>query len=324
MIYIAERDSASVLAKSHKSSKTGVTQSSNATAVFGTSVACILQPEVTYGPYYVSGEYIRHDMRESQLGVDLYVDVQVIDTSSCTTIPGIYIELWHCNSTGVYSGVVASGNGNSADTSNLNATFHRGLFKTNSDGIAQGITKFPGHYTGRASHIHVIAHMNGTILANNTYISNNYAHIGQIFFDQDLISSVEATSPYSTNTQQLTTNSKDNLLAEETGNSFDPIVQYVWLGDFVSDGIFAWISIGVNTQYNQAVSPAAYLTAHGGVANANGGFFGPGGGVPSVAGAVVSVLVLLALGGLAWYKGADIKDFVAKRWDQLPFQRLKE
>jgi protocatechuate 3,4-dioxygenase beta subunit len=54
----------------------------------------------------------------------------------------------------VYSGVTASGNGNSADESNLDKTFLRGLQKTDSTGVAQIQTVFPGHYRGRATHIH--------------------------------------------------------------------------------------------------------------------------------------------------------------------------
>lgn len=54
----------------------------------------------------------------------------------------------------MYSGVTASGNGNSADESNLDKTFLRGLQKTDSTGVAQIQTIFPGHYRGRANHIH--------------------------------------------------------------------------------------------------------------------------------------------------------------------------
>lgn len=55
---------------------------------------------------------------------------------------------------GVYSGVVARGNGNSNDESNLDETFLRGLQKTDESGVTQIQTIFPGHYRGRATHIH--------------------------------------------------------------------------------------------------------------------------------------------------------------------------
>jgi protocatechuate 3,4-dioxygenase beta subunit len=72
------------------------------------------------------------------------------------------IDLWHANATGVYSGVVVPGNGNSDDGSNINSTFGRGLQPTNKDGVTQFTTFYPGHYFGRTQHIHVATHVNGT------------------------------------------------------------------------------------------------------------------------------------------------------------------
>lgn len=39
------------------------------------------------------------------------------------------------------------------------------------------------------------------------------SHSGQFFFDQALLAQVEATSPYSTNTQNGLTNEEDTILA---------------------------------------------------------------------------------------------------------------
>ena len=120
----------------------------------------VLAPEVTQGPYYVTGEYVRYDVREGHDGVDLldplychppsvkgreidnrgqnrYLDLQFIDISTCKPVPNIYVDIWNVNATGVYSGVVAKGNGDASDLSNLNATFLRGLRATNDDGVVQ-------------------------------------------------------------------------------------------------------------------------------------------------------------------------------------------
>lgn len=35
-------------------------------------------------------------------------------------------------------------------------------------------------------------------------------------------------------------------------------MEYVYLGDEVSDGIFAWISVGINPTKDSSVTPAAY------------------------------------------------------------------
>lgn len=115
------------------------------TKLFVDNSSCILQPEVTQGPYYVDGELIRTSMVEDQQGVPLYLDVQLIDTSTCEPVPAAFVDFWHCNSTGVYSGVSASGNGDSdSDTSNLDATFLRGIQPTDVNGVVQIETIFPG------------------------------------------------------------------------------------------------------------------------------------------------------------------------------------
>ena len=77
-------------------------------------------------------------------GVDLYTMMQFVDVNTCKPVANLYAEIWHCNATGVYSGVVANGNGNTSDESNLDATFLRGLSPTDADGIVSFQTIFPG------------------------------------------------------------------------------------------------------------------------------------------------------------------------------------
>lgn len=180
-----------------------------------------------------------------------------------------------CNSTGVYGGVTSSGNGDSTDETNLDNTWLRGVQGTDDDGVAQFQTLFPGHYTGRTTHIHVMVHLNATPFDNATLIDTTAAHVGQMFFDQDLITAVEATSPYSGNTQTLTTNDEDGILTEEQASG-DPIVKYVLLGDTVEDGLLAWLSFGIDTTYSRTVSAAATYLEDGGHENESSGG-GPGG-----------------------------------------------
>ncbi|KFY21537.1 hypothetical protein V493_07330 [Pseudogymnoascus sp. VKM F-4281 (FW-2241)] len=274
--YLRARDAASVLNTTHHSS-VDYTPLTSETTIFSSNNSCILSPEVTQGPYYASGEYIRRNLIEDQEGVEMIIDLQVIDMATCEPVVNSMIDFWHCNSTGVYSGVVASGNGDSTDTSNLNATFLRGLQPTQYDGVAQFTTLFPGHYTGRAPHIHVLAHFNGSILSNSTYGGGTASHVGQIFFDQDLISQVDTVAPYSENTQPLTTNAEDSIFAEEAATS-DPVVEYSLIGETIADGIFAWVSFGVDLTQQLSISPASTLTENGGVANENSGMGGGPGG----------------------------------------------
>ncbi|CAG8712181.1 6553_t:CDS:2, partial [Scutellospora calospora] len=57
-------------------------------------------PTITQGPYYVDGELIRGDITDGREGVPLYLDIQLVDTSTCEPVPAVYMDLWHCNSTG--------------------------------------------------------------------------------------------------------------------------------------------------------------------------------------------------------------------------------
>ncbi|KIW25793.1 uncharacterized protein PV07_08937 [Cladophialophora immunda] len=271
----------------HQSTDSAVSLDVDETVLFADNSSCALQADVTQGPYFVKGELIRPNLVEDQQGVPLTLDIQIIDTTTCEPIPALFLDIWHCNSTGVYSGVVASGNGNSNDSTNLNQTFLRGIQQTDGNGIAQFETLFPGHYTGRANHIHVLTHnqnattvrVNGTLLGTNASANVHASHVGQLFFDQDLIAQVEAVSPYATNTQELTLNSEDSILGSEA-DSTDPFVEYVLLGDTVQDGILAWISIGIDPTEDEEVSNAATYYKDGGVASDNNAMGGAGGGSP--------------------------------------------
>lgn len=270
---LMRRDFKESLETDHESTS-DVTLGSDERLLFADNSTCLLQPEVTQGPYYVDGELIRSDISEDQIGVPLYLDIQLVDTSNCLSVPAVFMDIWHCNSTGVYSGVTAKSNGNGNDTSNLEATFLRGIQQTDVNGVAQFESIFPGHYTGRATHIHVLAHNTNdtTIRTNGTLLSGNFtahaSHSGQIFFDQDLISQVEATASYKDNQQVLTTNAEDYLFFEEAAG-MDPVMEYVLLGDDITDGIMAWISIGIDPTTDNDVVAAAAVYSDSGEMNPN-------------------------------------------------------
>ncbi|KAH7320576.1 putative extracellular dioxygenase [Stachybotrys elegans] len=256
---LLERDLDS-LDKSHDMSDLGYTEDTSASTLFSSNGSCVLTPEVTQGPYYVGGEYVRKDVTDGQAGLDITLDYQVIDVDTCEPVPEVYLEMWHCNATGVYSGVVSSGNGDTSDTSNLDKTFLRGIQPTDEDGVAQFQSIFPGHYVGRATHIHIMS-----------------SHVGQAFFDQDLIEAVDSLEPYTSNTGELTTNEEDSILSEEAVD-VDPFFYYTYLGNSLSDGLFAWVAFGINTSSISHVTPASFLYESGGVANSDSGMGGGPGG----------------------------------------------
>jgi protocatechuate 3,4-dioxygenase beta subunit len=167
---LKKRDIEDVLNTDHNKTELGYTRNTDAATLFAGYKSCLLTPEVTQGPYCksspsspwihfpdmlpdVAGEYVRENVTENQVGVPLLMDYQVIDVATCDPIPDVYLEIWHCNATGVYGGVVAAGNGDANDLSNLDNTWLRGIQPTDSDGVAQFESIFPGHYTGRTHHI---------------------------------------------------------------------------------------------------------------------------------------------------------------------------
>lgn len=231
----------------------------------------------------MAGEYLRKDVTDNEPGVPLFVDTQVIDVNTCEPVKDIHVEIWRtvsvpvrkstmltqvsdCNATGVYSGVVANGNGNTDDGDNIDRTFLRGIQPTDSDGVSLFQSIFPGHYTGRTTHIHVMAYSNATVMPNGTIMNDKVSHVGQMFFDQSLIYEVEENVPYTENTQELLLNAEDSILAEEASTS-DPLMNWVYLGKDVKDGILAWLSFGIDITNVRNVTAASILYKEGGVAN---------------------------------------------------------
>lgn len=252
-------------------------------AVFDSNASCIQTPIVTDGPYYVVGEYFRSNVKEIEHseGLDLFLEVQYVDISTCAPVPNVAVDVWNANATGVYSGVT----GDSSEVEGgLNSTFLRGIQVTDNDGVVSFETIFPGHYVDRATHTHLLAHSNTTILPNGTISSWNkpVTHIGQLFWPEELRTAVEETSPYNTNTQVVTSNDDDMWSIEQADSSYDPFPQYVYLGDDITDGLFAWIQIGINASAdytdNSYYAIAAYYDQDGGHAESSSNMGGGGGG----------------------------------------------
>ncbi|KIJ65847.1 hypothetical protein HYDPIDRAFT_27075 [Hydnomerulius pinastri MD-312] len=221
--------------------------SNNYTALFGNNISCVLTPETTQGPYYIAGEYLRTNVTENQVGVPLYLDVQIIDVNTCEPLPDLFVDIWSANATGVYSGIHEPGNGNYADVANLNTTFLRGIWQADDDGVVQFTTIFPGHYVTRATHIHIIVHHGGYITPNYTFCGGNNTHIGQLFFEESLRSIIETTAPYTYNTQPVTTNHDDKHAPMQATGDYDPYLQYIYIDpEDISKGVIAWISMGVD------------------------------------------------------------------------------
>src|SRR5438552_1935326 len=146
-------------------------------AVSSGAVGCVLTPELTEGPYYVSGEKLRRNVTEGKAGRPLLLRLSVLNVATCKPIMNAVVEIWHCDANGAYSGAIAN---------NPGTNFLRGGQRTNVSGVATFETIYPGWYPGRAVHVHVKVHVGG-----------NVVHTGQLFFPAAVTNAVYRKAPYS-------------------------------------------------------------------------------------------------------------------------------
>lgn len=244
--FLHRRDAASFskwAAKSHDKSSLKYTKDTPISELFGSNTSCTLAPDNANGPYFVYQELIRTNVAENVQGIPMHLELQFIDVNTCKPA-NVLIDIWSCNSQGVYSGVSAAGEGG------LGTTFLRGVQPTDKDGVVNFDTLFPGHYSGRATHEHIIAHVGSKVLSNGTYTGGQVAHLSQLFFDQALIDTIEATAPYNTNRIAKTSNLADQFTGYAASPNYDPFPNYALLGNGVSGGLFVWAELGINTSSN--------------------------------------------------------------------------
>jgi protocatechuate 3,4-dioxygenase beta subunit len=160
-------------------------------AVASGAVSCVLTPEQTEGPYYISGEKLRRNITDGKPGSPLLLRAKVVDVSTCKPIKGAIVEIWHADAAGEYSGF---GGGASS------RTFLRGGQRTDASGIATIQTIYPGWYPGRTVHIHVKVHVGG-----------NVVHTGQLYFSETITDAVYRKTPYSRRPGRSTRNATDSV-----------------------------------------------------------------------------------------------------------------
>jgi protocatechuate 3,4-dioxygenase beta subunit len=75
---------------------------------------------------------------------------------------------------------------------------------TDSDGIVEFTTIYPGWYTGRTVHIHAKVHVDtATVLTT------------QLYFDEEITAAVYEQEPYSSDTERDTFNDTDGVFDEQ-------------------------------------------------------------------------------------------------------------
>lgn len=107
-------------------------------------------------------------------------------------------------------------------------TFLRGMWPTDSNGMMEMHTIFPGFYVERAIHIHVRVYNNWVLRENGTLSSGDIVSAGQLYFDEELEEKIMALDPYVTHTEiNRTTNAVDSIFADSFAGGYDPVVSVV-------------------------------------------------------------------------------------------------
>mmetsp|Transcript_9370 Transcript_9370/g.15919 ORF Transcript_9370/g.15919 Transcript_9370/m.15919 type:complete len:331 (-) Transcript_9370:43-1035(-) len=204
---------------------------------------CVLDPEVTEGPYYVDLQLVRSDIREDKSGIPLYLNITVINSNNCEVLPNAGVEIWHCDAVGIYSHFEeASENVQNPQTDDT--TYLRGIQVADSTGSVEFTTIYPGWYQGRALHIHLKVHQGSTTGA--------VLHTGQLFFEEEVNEMVEVLSPYSSHDVTRLTNDEDGIYNQ--GGYYGLISNWSLVGSDISEGIMASISVevdGPETYYDE-------------------------------------------------------------------------
>lgn len=187
------------------------------------SSVCMLTPDQTAGPYYVQSP-LRSNITQGRPGLPLKLAIEVVSMPECSAVEGLTVEIWHCDAAGFYSGYSEATVRKPFDTLvTVIATaedghippvddqrFMRGGQVTNSRGLVEFQTVFPGWYDPRLTHIHVKVSRNG-----ETFLTT------QLYFPDELVRDIYANhpdyAPYGECPYNLQNDSVLRDLAENTG-----------------------------------------------------------------------------------------------------------
>ena len=116
----------------------------------------------------------------------LRLGVRVRDAAACEPIANAVVDVWHCDAEGSYS--------------EEPETYCRGAQVTDSKGIAEFTTVYPGWYPGRTVHIHGKVHLD-----NQTVLTT------QFYFEDTVSSTVFVEDPYPGESNRDGYNDSDGL-----------------------------------------------------------------------------------------------------------------
>ena len=174
---------------------------------------CVLSPTLTEGPFFVDERLNRVDLTSGTAntnvtnGVPLTLTIGLVSTTgNCAPLQGLQVDVWHADAAGKYSDVASEGT--------AGQTFLRGYQVSDASGLVTFRTIFPGWYSGRTIHIHVL------VRRFDTSGNQTYRWASQLFFDPATTLTVTARAPYNTRgASPDTSNAQDGIYQQSGGTT---------------------------------------------------------------------------------------------------------
>jgi protocatechuate 3,4-dioxygenase beta subunit len=223
-----------------------------ATVTSSSDATCAVIPEETGGPYpgdgtnnNVSGVanalilagIVRSDIRASiagatgvAAGIPLTVKLQLVNVkTSCASLAGAAVYLWHCDRDGQYSMYTSPITGEN---------YLRGVQEADANGLVTFSTIFPGCYAGRMPHVHFEVY---PTLAKST-VAANRVKTSQFGFPTATLAEAYTASGYATSVRNLAAISyaTDNVFSDGTS------LQIVGISGSAAAGYVATLTVGVS------------------------------------------------------------------------------
>lgn len=244
--------SSATTATTTTSSTTAVATSTSTSAT--SSGTCSAIPSETNGPYPGDGSnsnangianalllsgIVRRDIRSSIVtstttapGIPLTLTLTLVNSkSSCASLAGYAIYLWHCDRSGQYSMY-------SAGVTNEN--YLRGVQVTDGNGQVTFTTIFPACYMGRMPHIHFEVYP--SLAAATTTPVSDQVRTSQIALPTAVCNAVYATSGYSASIANFAATSFANDMVFSDGYS----TQLATVTGDTSAGYVATLQVGID------------------------------------------------------------------------------
>ncbi|KAF2422977.1 aromatic compound dioxygenase [Tothia fuscella] len=190
---------------------------------------CILTHEAVEGPFYIDHPLVRANITEDRSGIPLSLAIEVVNVDTCEPVKGVYVDIWHADAIGEYSGWAKNDllNGMEKRFDAQGAPMEksrwlRGVQPTNKKGMVTFQTVFPGWYEGRATHVHLRIHDGNVTVEDGILLGggSKITHTGQLFFADKLVSEVSRTvQPYKSRLSTLKPkmNGDDGIFVDSKG-----------------------------------------------------------------------------------------------------------